>query len=517
LYGIIHLFRAITNKGDGMADNFNAKFSRVTAENINDGFRQKISKSVLKNFEVFGNIFKNCSDVLIERSEVGGFEALFIMTDGMCNNLLVSEQILNPILTSDNSSLKADRMMRLICENTVAGIDRKIKAEYGEIAEAVLSGCFAVMLDGVDYCALFGAQGFPKRSISDALTEVDERSSHEAFCESFKDNVALMRKRLHTPLFKTENMVLGDVSRTTVCICYIENTAKPETLAKIKERLESVNFNTVLGSGYVSELLDNNHLSFFSSVGTTERPDIACAEMAEGRVAVIVDGTPYAVIVPFLFLENFQTADDYSFRPFYSLFARLIKLTAFFTAVLLPAFYIAVCTFHQEALPVAMLYDMAVQESITPFPVLIETLFIHFVYEIVREAGLRMPRAVGSAVSIVGGLVIGEAAVSAGLIASPMLIVVAFSAITSFVIPNLYQPISLLRFMFMLLSGFFGFYGITVGFTVLVLNMTVTGDYSVSQTAPLMPFSLEAMRDTFVRLNWRKLGRRHFLINRMER
>ena len=297
----------------------------------------------------------------------------------------------------------------------------------------------------------------------------------------------------------------------------MSDRAKRETVDDIKSKIKNAKLDTVLGSGYLRPFLDSKRFSFFSALGTTERPDVACAEMAEGRVLIIVDGTPFALIAPYLFSENFQTMDDYNFRPFYTTLIRVLKFASFFIAVFLPGLYIAICTFHQEIVPVSMIYDLAIQESITPFPVMLETIFIHFVYEIVREAGLRMPKSVGQTVGIVGALVIGDAAVTAGLVAAPMLIVVALSAITSFVVPHLYQPVAFLRFVFMVIGGTFGIYGIVIGATVLLVNICAANPYGVPLLSPLAPFSPGAMRDNFIRTTWLRLGKRELKIDKMEK
>ncbi len=241
---------------------------------------------------------------------------------------------------------------------------------------------------------------------------------------SFKDNAALLRRRVRSPIMKCETLTVGTTSKTRICVCYMSDKRHERQwtiLRRVLKRQSSIWYSAAVT---LHRFSIHKAPRFFSGVGTTERPDVACAEMAEGRVVLLVDGTPFALIVPYLFVENFQSMDDYNYRPYYAVFIRTLKFISFLISVFFPGIYVAVCTFHQEVLPSSMLYDMAVQESMTPFPVMVEAIFIHFLYEVMREAGLRMPKAVGHAVSIVGALVIGDAAVTAGLIAAPMLIVV---------------------------------------------------------------------------------------------
>ncbi len=497
-------------------------FIKNDIDNITDPLGEEEPKlplfdSLQMNISYLKMQFGESFDILYKQIKLDGTDICFVMADGMCENILVVEQVVKPIVNEKNFPLKNEKMLEYISKNVVAGIDQT-KAETLQDAMAnVLSGLVVLFVDGVNYCECFGVQGFPKRSIEDAISDKEEKGAHEGFTESFKDNVALLRRRIRTPVLKCEIIETGRTSKTRVCVCYMSDRAKRETVDDIKSKIKNAKLDTVLGSGYLRPFLDSKRFSFFSALGTTERPDVACAEMAEGRVLIIVDGTPFALIAPYLFSENFQTMDDYNFRPFYTTLIRVLKFASFFIAVFLPGLYIAICTFHQEIVPVSMIYDLAIQESITPFPVMLETIFIHFVYEIVREAGLRMPKSVGQTVGIVGALVIGDAAVTAGLVAAPMLIVVALSAITSFVVPHLYQPVAFLRFVFMVIGGTFGIYGIVIGATVLLVNICAANPYGVPLLSPLAPFSPGAMRDNFIRTTWLRLGKRELKIDKMEK
>ena len=287
----------------------------------------------------------------------------------------------------------------------------------------------------------------------------------------------------------------------------MKSAVSPELLRQVRYRLSKVNIDVVLETGYLQPFLDTRPLSLFSGVGVTERPDTLCAKVAEGRVGLLLDGTPYALIVPYLFNENFQSLDDYSHRPYFATFIRWLKYASFALSILLPGLYVAMGSFHPELLPHTLLMNLVSSEEATPFPLMLEALFTFFIYEIVREAGLRMPRAVGHAVSIVGGLVIGDAAVSAGLIGAPMVIVVAITAISSFVAPSLYEPVTVLRFAFILIGGLLGVFGVTLGACAVLANLCAVNPFGVPATSPATPFSLYAMRDVLVRWGWRGLSK----------
>lgn len=485
-----------------------------TNQELNTPISTDLEQNIIYMKEKLGSSF----DILYKKTRIGDNAAVLIMDDGMCNNLLVTQQVVRPIFTADSMPDTGKAQMEYIRDCVSAGIDQKEIYTLDDAVLEVVSGLVILLIEGVPFGEAFGVQGFPKRTIQNAQTEVQERGAQEAFVETFKDNVALIRRRVRSASARFEVIEVGKTSRTRVCVCYFADRADAQTVNRVRDNLSQAQLDMVLGAGYLRPFLESEVLSVFSTVGTTERPDTACAEMAEGRVVVLVDGTPFALIVPYLFSENFQSLDDYNHRPFYAVFIRVLKFAAFAVSIFLPGLYVAVCTFHQEILPTALLYDTAVQESITPFPVMLEAVFIHFIYEIVREAGLRMPKSVGHAVSIVGALVIGDAAVSAGLIAAPMLIIVAMTAISSFVVSKIYYPVSALRFAFMFVGGLSGFFGLVLGFGVLLTNLCAVRSMQTPFTAPFAPFSLGAIvRDSFMRLSWKHLGKRELHIQNLEK
>ncbi|MEG2259997.1 MAG: spore germination protein, partial [Oscillospiraceae bacterium] len=227
-----------------------------------------------------------------------------------------------------------------------------------------------------------------------------------------------------------------------------------------------------------------------------------CAKLLEGRVGIIVDGTPFALILPYLFSENFQSFDDYTNKPYYASLIRILKYIAFAVSFLLPGLYVAIVYFNPELLPSGMLLNIARAQQNTSLPLLGEALFIHFIYEVVREAGLRLPRPIGHAVSLIGALVIGDAAVSAGIIASPMVMTIALTSLCSFTIPMLYEPVTMLRLAFIIIGGLFGLVGITFALTAVLLNICALNSYGIPYMSPITPFSKPLFTDGFVRKGW---------------
>ena len=381
--------------------------------------------------------------------------------------------------------------------------DQTQVSNFEDAFNMIMSGFALFAVDGYDSMLALGVQGFSFRSISEPASELMQRGSREGFIEALMVNLSLIRRRIKSTDLKFELMQLGKVSKTSICLCYLESKVSKEILGKVKKNLEKINLETILESGYIIPYLESQgDFSLFSSVGMTERPDTLCGKISEGRIAILVDGTPNALIVPYFFVEYFQHLDDYSMHSYFATFTRWLKYMAFFLSTLLPGLYVGISTFNPEILPGPILSKIALAVGTTPFSLMFETIIIHLIYEIMREAGLRIPRPLGHAVSIVGALVIGETAVSAGLIGAPTLMVVALTAISSYVIPNLYEPISILKFAFIIVGGLLGIWGIMILFTLVLVNLCFKNTYGIPFTAPLAPFNIFAMRDVIVRSGW---------------
>ncbi len=296
-----------------------------------------VGTSLEDNIIYFKEKLGESFDILYKQTFIGNNKAVLIMDDGMCDNLLVTQQVVNPIMTAEKMPKDAADQMAYIRDKISSGIDQKEEHSLDEAIKDVLSGLVVLMIDGAPFCECFGVQGFPKRSIENAQTEVQESGAQEAFIESFKDNVALIRRRVRSPVARFDVLEIGKTSQTRVCVCYFSDRADQAVVEAIKGKLKKADLDVVLGAGYLRPFLEPDVMTLFSAVGSTERPDIACAEMAEGRVVILVDGTPFALVVPYLFMENFQSLDDYDHRPYYSAFIRTLKFFAFVLSVFLPA------------------------------------------------------------------------------------------------------------------------------------------------------------------------------------
>lgn len=467
------------------------------------------------NGKIIKDVFLNCFDILVKDGVCGDRKVVFANCDGLTNSRTIIEGVVKPILNFKGELPKKDTL-KFVASEIICNTELRFQKNLDLAIESLLRGCLLVFIDGIEECLMIGVQNIPGRSVDEPNYEVQENGSREGFVEILKTNMTLVRKRMVTVNFKIEVLEVGVTSHTKVAVCYMEGKVDKKVLKEVKDRLNSVKMDTVLGETYLRKALDTKRKTMFTMVGKTERPDTLCAKINEGKIAVLIDGTPYALIVPRLFIENFQTFDDYLNRPYYATFMRTIRILSFIISIFLPGTFVAIGLFHQELLPEKMLYNVVVMESNTLFTLTVEALIIHFIYEIVREAGLRVPKSIGHAVSIVGALVIGDAAVTAGLIDAPMLIVVAMTAITSLVETDLYHAIAVLRIAFIIIGGTSGFFGIMVGVSILIINLSSITDYGVYFLSPLAPYNKSLFRDTVTRLSMDKLGKNIFDINKLK-
>ncbi len=451
--------------------------------------------------KVFGNSF----DLMFREIDCGNIQFTAAFLDGMCDRMFLSQSLISPLVKQIDCDEK--QALQQLCNETFEGMEQTILSTLEETTETLIAGSIVFFTDGDARCAAFNAPNFSKKSISEPLSEQQEKGSREGFCDFFKDNVTLLRRRLRTPQLHIERSVLGETSKTYICLCYLADRVDKTLLDDVKTRLSKVELDVILGAGYLRPFLEGNTFAPFSTVGATERPDTLAAMLTEGRIGILIDGVPFALIVPQLFIDHFHSLDDYLTRPYYTVLLRLLRILGFFISTMLPGLFVAVCVFHPELLPANVMFDIAVSISQTPFPLVFEAIIIHFIYEIVREAGLRMPKMVGHAVSIVGALVIGDAAVTAGLIAVPMLIIVALTAISSAILQGIHEPMALLRFFFIIAGGTMGLFGVALAAGAVCVTICSVSPYSIPYSVPFSPSPKGAWKDIILRQDHAKKGK----------
>ncbi|MBQ3199401.1 MAG: spore germination protein [Firmicutes bacterium] len=460
-----------------------------------------------KNISLLQNYVGDYGDMVIRRIEREGCPpAAVIYFDGMTDKDAVSEFIIKPLLRCAADNLR--QQPEDIAAGCLLVADWQSADNVQDFMDSLFSGNCGLLFDGTAAGLFFDLKGFERRGIAEPQTEIVVRGSREGFIENLKTNMSLLRRRIKTPNLCFENMKLGTETNTNICLAYIRGLADPDVIAEARRRLQAIEIDSILESGYIEQLVEDEPWSPFPTIANSEKPDKVAAKLLEGRVAVLVDGTPFVLTAPMLFMESFQSAEDYYARPFMASMVRFLRFISFIFAVYGPALYIAVCSFHIELLPTNLMLNIWQSAGETPLSAGWSVFFYSLVYEVVREAGIRLPRPVGAAISIVGGLVIGDMAVSAGLISAPVVIIVAFTAIAMFVVDALTDAATVLRFGFILLAWWLGFGGLLLGTLLLLLHLVNLKSFGVAYMAPFAPLIPYQLRDSLVRFPWWLLGRR---------
>ncbi len=475
-----------------------------------------INASLNNNLSEIKNTLKNSQDLVIQEFKMNGVNGAIVMFDGLVSNLQVTELLLIP-LTDINRGKTGNDIFDLLKNEMMNASDKKEVETMEQLYNFSMSGFAVLLIDGCEKGLAFGFQGFSTRGIDSPQIEQTLYGSRESFNESAVTSVALIRRKLKSKNLIVEGVTIGSISNTSVKMLYCSDLVTAEMTEEIKENLQNINLKAVFSASYLSPFLCKNKVSMFSPIGKTERPDTLCSKLCEGRVGIIVDGVPFALILPYLFIDNFQTPDDYVNRPFYTWFIRSLKIISFCVTILLPSIFVAIMTFHHELIPTVLFDDMLFSVAKTPLSPMWESFFILIMYELLREAGLRLPKPIGSAISVVGGLVIGDAAVTAGLVGLPMLIVTGVTAICSFTVTHLYQPVTILRFIFIFFAGLTGFWGLTLGVIAMIINISSIEFMGVAYTAPFSPYNKKFTQDFIFRKSFKKLNNNNFTINNISK
>ncbi|MGO4106147.1 spore germination protein [Paenibacillus sp. YAF4_2] len=373
--------------------------------------------------------------------------------------------------------------------------------------EQIFSGSLLIMLDGEPEGLVVAMPGWEDRSITESKTQSVVRGPQDSFTETLRTNTTLVRRRVKDKRIRLITLKVGKMTKTDVAVMYMDGLANDKLVRQLIRRLQTSKQDRVLEGEYLEEILhEKKQWTIFPTIYNTDRPDTIAAGIMEGKVALFVDGTPFVIMTPAIFIDFIQSAEDYYQQPLYSTLIRLLRYVALAICLLVPSAYIALTTFHQDMLPTQLLLSLAAQREGVPLPAFIEALLMEGTFEILREAGIRMPRTIGQAVSIVGTIVIGQAAVEASIVSAAMVIIVAITAISSFVIPaySMSIPIRIIRFLFMALSASFGIYGLMIGIIILVVHLSHLQSFGIPYLSPAAPFQANNQNDAIFRMPfWR--------------
>ncbi len=476
---------------------------------------EPLLKSLQDNDKIIQQAFSLSIDFHYSTLIVGKRDAIVYFFETLISKDRLTEEIYEPLVSAEGSdALLESGNLEEFRKEFFASVPYKFAENYHQIFWKLLNGYAVIVIDGIEQALCINLGSIEKRTVSEPSTQTIIRGPKDSFTETMNTNISLIRRRIRNPNLCFEQYRVGQDTKTAVVIGYIKNITNEALVKEVKSRIEKVNVVGLFDSGNIEEFLTDKTLTPFPLTYNTERPDNIAANLIEGKVAVLVDGSPFALSVPTVFTDFFISTEDY-YQPFYmASFIRIIRYISFMLSLLLPSLYVAISTYHHELIPTSLLISVQAQREGVPFPAVIEILLMELTFEVLREAGVRMPRAVGQTVSIVGALVIGQAAVEAGLVSSVLIIIVALTAIASFVSPiyNFSIATRILRFGYILVGALIGLYGVLLLVVIMVIHLTNLRSYGVPYLAPVAPMLLEDQKDVFVRMPvWDNITRPSYL------
>lgn len=479
---------------------------------------EKLLKNLDENLKTLKALLP-AQDVLTYSFETkDGVKCAILYADGMVNKQLLGELVVRPLTKITLNSKQNDggryevneieAELKEFIKTTLLFPELKDETDLSKLTDEILDGNSLLLVDGLNTGFIIGAKLLPVRSIAEPPSDVAIKGPREGFIEDIKTNMALVRKRLKCPELRFETLKIGKRSNTHVAISYLDGISSQETLQKIKEQLQKINVDCIVDSSYIAGFLAPRKHSVFKQVGSTEKPDVFCAKIAEGRVGILVDGSPIALTLPFILTEDLQSSEDYFISPFMASVYRGIRLTALFVALLLPALYVTAQIFKMQLLPLGLMLTIAGSVQGLPLSPSLEIFVVLLLLEILKEASIRMPKYVGMSLSVVGALVLGEAAVSAGFLSTPAIIVVAVSGICLYTVPNFVETGSILRWIFLLVAGSVGVFGVVLFVAFLLYYLVGADGFGAPLLSPFSPLTTPDLKDTIIKYPLEELPKR---------
>ena len=468
----------------------------------------RLSGNVAWDISLFRSIFSR--DAVLRTREVliaGAVKCYLIYMDGMVNSAAQGETVVEALVESllpDDFLPSSDYIAKNILFANEVG-----QSDYmPDLLRAILYGDTVLISEGNKSALTINTKGWRTRGISEPDSERVLQGPREGFDEAAMLNLAMLRRKLLTPDLCIELVRIGRRSDTPTFICYLGSLINEETLKLLKSRLAKIDIDGILDSNYIAENICDNKYSLLKTIGSTERPDVVAARLLEGRIALIVDGTPVALTLPYLFSENFQSDEDYYVNFLTATFSRALRWFCFFVTVSVPGVFVALVTHHFELLPTHFALTISKLRAGVPIATVIECVALILAFEILKEAGLRMQQNLGHALSVVGGLVVGQAAVEAGIISAPILIAVSFSAIAGLMVPRLDGAVFYWRILVVFLCAAFGLLGFFALTSIFVLRLFTLESFDVDYTESFARPSFQTLKDTFLRASWQNMKTR---------
>lgn len=475
---------------------FMKKISNLLKEDTKQ--KNEISKKLSENIIEIEDRLQDCPDVMKRKVFISdNKEAYFIFAKDIVDIDLLQRDFMNPILSMDYNELISKSNIEKLPAS-----DIKFCYNFDSVMASIFSGNTIFLMEGMDFAVSCELRSFIKRNIQEPETEKNVKGPHEGFIELLDINIGILRRKIYNPALKFKMLTIGAITNQHVAIAYIDGVANKVLIDRLFNKINSINYDGMVVIGILEQFITDFPNSPFPQYQTTERPDRATAALLEGKLVVLLDGTPVTLIAPVSFFSFFKALDDYSFDWIFGSFMGLIRLLALFNAVFLPGIYIALLSFHYYMIPLNLLIPLAESRATVPFPPIIEALIMEIIIETLREASIRLPTYVGTSIGVVGGIIIGQAAVQAGIVSNLMVIVVSITAIASFSIPsyNMGTAIRVIRFFVMILSSIFGMIGIVVSGVMMFANLLIIESLGQPYFQPIIPFKAKDLKDVIIRL-----------------
>lgn len=467
---------------------------------VKQNVEEQFSSDIETNIKKLQEHFCHTEDLMKKELLFHNQRCVILYLDSMVKKELLQASIIEPIIENQTDEIG----------NTTHAAEIKMTSSISEAGKNLLDGFCVIFKENDSQAYLASVGGTEGRAIQEPNNEKSIKSAHDGFVESFSSNLRLLRMRIKSPYLKVKYFIIGNLSNTKVGMVYLENLANKEIVDEVERRLTSIQIDQLFSIGDVEELIEDHPFSPFPQNLATERPDRAVSYLTEGKVTIIVDGSPRVLVVPITFFAFYQAPDDYNSRWYVGSFFRFIRLFSFIITISLPAVYIAIVSFHSEVLPIAILYSIRTSLEYVPFPPIVEAFTMQIILELLKEASIRLPSPIAQTIGIVGGLVIGTAVVDAHIVSNMMIVVIGFTAIASFVAPinEMGTSARLLGFPTMMAAWMLGFFGIVFVLMLIFMHLCKLDSFGSPYFSPLAPFKKEDIKDSLIRLPLWKLNTR---------
>ncbi|QEK13541.1 spore germination protein [Crassaminicella thermophila] len=440
------------------------------------------------------NKIKELSDenfgVFVRKLSIKNTEVFILYIPELTDRGLLSDHIIKPILQyGKEQTLTIDKIL----DSVIYVDDISSDDDENKMIDYLLEGKSIVILSKENKYIVANTTKVEQRKVQSPEVETTLRGPKDAFTENLDTNLSLIRYRIKDPSLRIDKIVVGKRTKTNTAVVYIKDIANPKYVEEVKKRIQNISVDGILESGYIQKFILNNSFDFFPQTGIIERSDTACANLLEGKICIVVEGSNLGLVVPKTFIEFLDVAENHYDNLYLSMFAKILTVLALSISLVVSSLYIAVVGFHTDILPPQYILSLAIARRTVPFNAIIEALVMEFISEILREASIRLPKQVGPAIGIVGAIVIGQAAVAAGLVSPLLVIIVSLSMMCSFIAADytIISPIRILKFLLIFITGIFGLFGFVMGITVIVINLCAQTSFGIPYFAPVAPFHLK--------------------------